>query len=311
MKHIFVNLKRFDVPVELGGVSPVSNPDEWIGQVMHRCVELNLGKLKHCKLTFLLPEGLILSAKRYLAAFDAQATAGISIGSQGVYRDNVAPGGNFGAFTTLLPAAAARNLGADWSIIGHSEERKDKLGILHAYNATISESTLELNKANQAIGTLLNASVHRGLESGLNVLFCVGETMEDKGEGTFEEQQPRIKQVLQDQLLVGLRGIEPYQERLVIAYEPIWAIGPGKTPPDSTYIGFVTEWIREVVQTHYNFKPSVVYGGGLKKENARDISSIPSLDGGLVALTNFVGQPGFSADGLHDIIKQTVWESIE
>jgi triosephosphate isomerase len=137
MKNIFVNLKRFDVPKSYGGICPVDNPSEWIQWIIDDCVKNKLGMLKGMRLTFLVPESLIIPAIERLSYYSKDDVSTINIGSQGVYRENVEKGVNFGAFTTNLPAAAAKNSGCKWTIIGHSEERKDKLGIISSYDPEV------------------------------------------------------------------------------------------------------------------------------------------------------------------------------
>ncbi|MFC1534953.1 triose-phosphate isomerase, partial [Thermodesulfobacteriota bacterium] len=163
-------------------------------------------------------------------------------------------------------------------------------------------------KANDTLNSLLNQAVLRALESGINVLFCVGETAEERSEGAFEEQKPKIKEVLRSQLAIGLKGTEKYHslKKIVIGYEPRWAIGPGKTPPGSEYIGFVSSLIKEEVKGLYGYEPTVVYGGGLKEENAVMISKVKSVDGGLIALTRFTGEIGFEPEGLRSIIQKYI-----
>ncbi len=157
-----------------------------------------------------------------------------------------------------------------------------------------------------AIDKLINHEVRCALQSGLNVLLCVGETEEERGGGQFTEQRLRIESVLKSQLLSDLEDVgEHMKERLVvIGYEPIWAIGPGKTPPDKEYIGFVSSFIKHVLRENFDFDPVVVYGGGLKEENAGMLSSIETIGGGLVALTRFTGDIGFDVEGLKRIIDE-------
>lgn len=308
MTQIFVNLKRFDVPRRMGGICPKENPGEWIEWVLDECVSLGLGKLEGVKLTFLLPESLILTAANKLKGYPEEQIKTLKIGCQGVFREDVKIGGNFGAFTTNLPAAAAKNMGCTWTIIGHSEERKDKLGIIERFEPGYKENPEMSARATAAVNSLINQEVLCALERNMNVLLCVGETAEERGEGSFEEQQPRIRESLKLQLKIGLQGIEKYkgQSDIVIGYEPIWAIGPGKTPPGSEYINFVSSYIKQIVKEEFQLDPVVVYGGGLKEENAGMISRIPTIGGGLVALTKFTGEIGFNPEELKKIIDKYI-----
>ena len=304
MNEIFINLKRFDVPTGVGGICPIDNPGKWIEWVIEQSVQFGLGKMDDVRVTYLLPEALILQAATKLATYPDSDRTNIQIGCQGVYREDIQAGGNFGAFTTNLPAAAAANLGCTWSIIAHSEERKDKFDILARLDPAANENDQARKRANDTLNTIINEEVICALKQNLNVLLCVGETAEERGDGEFEQQKPRIEAVLKDQLMLGLKGVDSIEERadIVIGYEPRWAIGPGKTPPGGEYIGFVSAYIKSVVQQNYGFDPVVVYGGGLKEENAAMIASIDTIGGGLVALTKFTPPIAFEPEGLKTII---------
>jgi triosephosphate isomerase len=134
--------------------------------------------------------------------------------------------------------------------------------------------------------------------------MCVGETAGERGEGDFTEQQPRIEQVLSAQVTAGLNGVATVlgDRQCVIGYEPLWAIGPGKIPPGKEYIAFVSALIQKVAREVHGLDVTVVYGGGLKEENAAMIASIPTIGGGLVGLTRFTGEIGFDVDGLAAIV---------
>jgi len=301
---IFVNLKRFDVPRNLGGTCATNDPAEWIVNIIEKSVEYGFDRFENAEIVFLLPESLLITAKRKLIDFSCNDTNSISIGSQGVFREDVEIGGNFGAFTTNLPATAVKNMGCKWSILGHSEERKDKFGILFAYDKTIESDFEKQNKANNTVNSIINKEVLCALKNGIKVLICVGETAKERGEGVGQED--RIKEVIANQLEIVLKNTQDYnlQENIVIGYEPIWAIGPGKIPPNTSYISFVSKFIKEYCNTNLNFKPSVVYGGGLKEENAQLISSIDTIDGGLLALTRFTGEIGFYLDDFKNVVNR-------
>lgn len=258
MKRIFVNLKRFDVPKALGGICTSDDPVKWIQRIMEGSKALT-----RAKVCYLLPEALILSAM-------AKKPSNIEIGSQTVYKADITPGGNFGAFTSQLPAAAVKNYGCTWAMIGHSEERRDR------GNAEF------------------NAEMRCADGQGLSILYCVGEKA---------EEQPRKYEVIAEQLVVGLEGIKG---EVVIGYEPMWAIGPGKTPPPADYIEDIAAFIKRTVLEACGYAPEVVYGGGLKEANAAEVASCASVDGGLVALTRFTGDIGFYPDELERIIDRYV-----
>ena len=121
----------------------------------------------------------------------------------------------------------------------------------------------------------------------MQILYCIGEK---------SEEQAAWQKVLGDQLRQGLDGIDTAQ--VVIAYEPIWSIGPGKTPAGKDYITKIARFVKE--QTG---GLPVVYGGGLKTENAAMLASIPEIDGGLIALTRFSGQIGYYPEEYLEIIR--------
>lgn len=310
MIFIFVNLKRFDVPRKSGGICQEEIPGKWIQRIITDSVSERLGNHKEVYLIFFPAEALILPAVQTLDNFPDTERGNVEVGCQGLYREDVSPGGNFGAFTTNLPAAAALNMGCTWSIIGHSEERKDKLGTIAAYEPL--ESATPYRRAAAAVDRLINQELICALEVGLNGLLCIGEIAWERGEGDFEAQKPNIESVLRGQLERGLKNVREYTEKrkIVIGYEPIWAIGPGKTPPGTEYIGFVGNFIKQTVQSLYGFTPPVVYGGGLKEENAAAIAGVDSIDGGLVALTRFTPPIGFDPKGLKNIMEKYLEGSV-
>ena len=304
MRQIFVNLKRFEVPRSKGGLCPLEDPLAWIEFVITESVVIGLGQQTGLRLVYLLPEGLIAVAARKLDEFPPEKTNALAVGCQGVHWEDILPGKNFGAFTTCLPATAALNLGSRWAIIGHSEERRAKFQVIQAFDPGLDEDSLGRVRASQGVDRLIQSEVNCALSASLRVLLCVGEFAEERGGGTFEEQKTRIENVLRSQLLAGLQQASQFirDEKVAIGYEPIWAIGPGKVPPGKEYISFVSAQIKNIVQENFASSVPVVYGGGLKEENAAMIASIDTIDGGLVALTRFSGEIGFEVGGLKGIV---------
>ena len=274
MKFIFLNLKRFDIPRNFGGVNDISPINEWGGYIVKNTQE-QLKRYDQNEVEFVIffPEAHLISAINALSE-----NSPVKIGCQGVFRDDTAIGGNFGAFTTNRTANAAKVIGCGGTIIGHCEERRDKLGIMA--EAGVSDT--------DAVNRLLNQEIKCAVKAGLKVLYCIGET---------SEEQKDWKNTLRKQLETGLDGAD--KENVAIAYEPVWAIGPGKTPPDRDYIQMVGRFVKEVT----NGAP-VVYGGGLKSDNAQMLASIPEIDGGLIALTRFTGEIGYYPEEYLEIIQK-------
>jgi len=304
VKEIYVNLKRFDVPKEMGGICPSENPVEWICDTMQSTIQNGLGKIQDVAVTYFLPEALFVPALDILSRYNKEEIGNFSIGCQGVFREDVISGKNFGAFTANRPAAAMKALGCSWTMIGHSEERKDKLGILAAYDEKIKNDLEASEQAELTVSAILNQEVCAALDRKMNVLFCVGETAEQKASDVPGEYEPRVKKVLYSQLVHGLKGImeKGGDCKIAIGYEPIWAIGPGKIPPNRDYVSFVSSYIKEVCKAEFGVELSVVYGGGLKEENASEMAAVKTLDGGLVALTKFTQPIAFDVNSLKNII---------
>ena len=278
MKYIFLNLKRFDVPVEYGGVNRLAPVKDWAAAIVKGTQE-GLKKYDPEKVEFVqfFPEAHILNA----AAALCEASP-VKVGCQSVFREDTAPGGNFGAFTTSRPASIAKALGCGGVLIGHCEERNDKNGILAEAGVTDTA----------AVNRLLNREIKAAVARGLKVLYCIGEK---------SEEQAAWQEVLGEQLDIGLDGVDKSQ--VVIAYEPIWSIGPGKTPADKPYIEKIARFVKERTGG-----VPVVYGGGLKSDNAEMLASIPEIDGGLIALTRFAGEIGFYPEEYLEIIQKYLGE---
>ena len=258
-KYIFLNLKRFDIPKERAGVNFIAPAAEWAAYIVSHVRNGIAAFEDRAEFVAFFPEAHIIPA----------AVAGVGslhLGCQAVYREDVAPGGNFGAFTSLRPAQSMAALGCDYSIIGHCEERKNLKALYALMGGTEPK----------AINNVLNQEILRAQEAGMTVLYCIGENA---------AEVDQRETVLSAQLLEGLAGAD--LSRIIIGYEPLWAIGPGRPVPTADAIQAVARFVKSVVD-----RP-IVYGGGLKEDNAAMIASIPEMDGGLIALTRFQGEIGF------------------
>lgn len=160
-----------------------------------------------------------------------------------------------GAFTGEISADMLKELGVEYVIIGHSERRQ--------YFGETDES--------------VNKRVKQALAKGLKPIVCVGETL-------VEREKNRTKRVLKKQIVEGLAGIEDFTD-VVIAYEPVWAIGTGKTASDAD-AEEICKFIRGLAAESYCHKTAeeliVLYGGSVKPENTKCIIAQPDIDGVLV-----------------------------
>ena len=273
MKHIFLNLKRFDVTPEHGGVNRLAEPARW-GEAVTSSIKSVAEKYADvAEFAAFLPEAQLVSAVA------GASGSPLGVGCQGVHTADTAPGGNFGAFTTLRPANAMAQLGCGWALIGHCEERMN-------LRAIMGETGAAPEAVEAAVSRILAREVAAAQAAGLTVLFCLGER---------SEEVEAWEQVLTAQLTEGLAGAD--LARVRVAYEPVWSIGPGKTPADAPYITKVARLLKSVVPG-----VDVVYGGGLKADNAQMLASIPEIDGGLIALTRFSGEIGFYPDEYAQIV---------
>ncbi len=273
MKHIYLNLKRFDVPTEFGGVNRIAPVKDWASYIITNTQEeLKTYDADKVEFAMYFPEAHLLGAAAAKAV-----DSPIKIGCQSVYRADVSVGGNFGAFTGNRPAAAMVSAGCETTIIGHCEERNDKAGILAEAGIVNTD----------AINRILNQEIRCAIARGMTVLYCIGEKA---------EEQAQWMEVLGKQLELGLKDVDT--SKVVIAYEPIWSIGPGKTPADKEYITKIARFVKDKTGGM-----DIVYGGGLKQENAAMLASIGEIDGGLIALTRFQGEIGYYPEEYLEIIR--------
>lgn len=158
-----------------------------------------------------------------------------------------------GAYTGEISAEMLVDSGCQWVLVGHSERRA-----LYA-----ESSELVADKTQQAV------------QSGLTAVVCIGETLEQRQSGETEAVvASQLKPVLE------LDGIEQYVDKLVFAYEPVWAIGTGETAsPEQAQQ--VHAFIRSELGEHLHNVP-LLYGGSVKPANAAELFAEPDIDGGLI-----------------------------
>ncbi|MEG0540809.1 MAG: triose-phosphate isomerase [Angelakisella sp.] len=162
-----------------------------------------------------------------------------------------------GAFTGEISADMLAEMGVEYVVIGHSERRQ--------YFGETNET--------------VNKRTHAALAAGLKVILCVGELLGEREAGITEE-------IVGMQTKIALAGITGDQLRnIIIAYEPVWAIGTGKTAT-SAQANEVNHYIRTVVEKLYGTAASdaltIQYGGSMNAANAEELTAQPDVDGGLI-----------------------------
>ena len=185
------------------------------------------------------------------AAVEAAQGSRIEVGGQNLYWAKE------GAYTGEVSAPMLVAAGCQWVIIGHSERRQ--------YFGETEETVYQKTVA--------------ALEAGLHPIVCVGERLEEREAGKTEP-------VILAQLRGGLGKLEAAQvERITIAYEPIWAIGTGKTATPEMAAD-VHRYIRSMVARQYGFGPAgklrILYGGSVKPDNVKGLMAQNEIDGALV-----------------------------
>lgn len=185
------------------------------------------------------------------AALSENPTSAVSLGAQNAYHKPD------GAFTGEVSLSMLRDLGVRFVLIGHSERRH-----------ILGEST-----------ALIAAKTAAVLASGLTCILCVGETIEQRERGETDR-------INEHQLLTALDGADPSQiASLILAYEPVWAIGTGRTatPQDAQA---AHAHLRSVLADRFGQGRAeavrILYGGSMKPENARELLLQPDIDGGLI-----------------------------
>ena len=185
------------------------------------------------------------------AAIEATKGSNIKIGAENCHW------ANSGAFTGEISAQMLTEMGVEYVIIGHSERRQ-----------YFGETDVTVNQR-----------VRAALDAGLTVILCVGETLEQREQGITSE-------LVAMQTKIALGGVSAQEmEKVIIAYEPVWAIGTGKTAT-AEQANEVNHTIRETIGALYGEsvaeKTVVQYGGSMNAGNAEELLAQPDVDGGLI-----------------------------
>ena len=172
----------------------------------------------------------------------------IHVGAQNVFYEDS------GAYTGEVSAQMLKCINTEYVIIGHSERRK--------YFAETDE--------------IVNKKVHKAIENGLKPIICVGETLEEREQGKAIEK-------ITSQISEALKGLTKENlKNIIIAYEPIWAIGTGKTATKED-ANEAIKAIRSKINEQFGTDDiTILYGGSVKPENANELFQMSDIDGALV-----------------------------
>jgi len=175
----------------------------------------------------------------------------VKLGAQNMYYEDS------GAYTGEISVSMLKSVGCEFVILGHSERR-----------AIFGETD-----------EIINKKIKKAIESGLKAIFCIGETLSQRENGETND-------VVRIQVIRGLQDISGQDlKNIVIAYEPIWAIGTGKTATPEQAQG-VHSFIRDLIKENYSNESAeeiiIQYGGSVKPDNAVTLLSQTDIDGALV-----------------------------
>ena len=192
--------------------------------------EINKGRLIYCP-----PYTLITSF------FKKFKNCLIDIGAQNCHESE-----NYGSHTGFVNAKMLKSVGANYIILGHSENRKKG----------------ETDK-------IINLKIKSAIKANLKVILCIGETLKEK-------KSKKTKSIISKQIRIGLKKIQ--KSKLFIAYEPVWAIGTGNIPK----IRELENTVNFIKKRFKGKLPKILYGGSVSPNNIDDLKKITSLDGFLI-----------------------------
>ncbi|AFS47349.1 triose-phosphate isomerase [alpha proteobacterium HIMB5] len=182
----------------------------------------------------------------------------IEVGAQNCHHQD-----NFGAETGSVNAKMVKGVGAKYVILGHSE-----------------------NRENGESDKLINQKIKTALKNKLKVIFCIGEKIKDK-------RNKKTKSVLSKQIKLGLKGIK-LNNNIIIAYEPVWAIGSGMIPKSNDLLNAI-----DFIKSRFKQNLKILYGGSVNDKNINELKTIHNIDGFLV------GGASQNSKKFIDIIKKT------
>ena len=186
----------------------------------------------------------------FYALLTAQGT-NIKIGAQNMHFEES------GAYTGEVSGKMLKSIGVEYVIIGHSERRQ------------------YFNETDETV----NKKIKAAFENGLKPIVCVGETLEQRDEGTTID-------IITNQTKLALEGLTDEQvANTIIAYEPIWAIGTGKTATSEDAqkaIKSIRDKICQIYGQNVSDRVIIQYGGSVKSSNAKELFEMSDIDGGLV-----------------------------
>ena len=176
---------------------------------------------------------------------------------------------NTGPYTGSISSTMIKKLGANYVIIGHSENRSDG----------------ETNN-------LINKKIHSAIINNLNVVFCIGENL-------FEKNSKKTNNVLKKQIDLGLKKIKNI-DKIIFAYEPVWSIGTGKVLTNKELTKQVII-IKKIIKNKFkNQKIKIIYGGSVNNQNINNLKQIKEINGFLI------GGASQNSKKFIDIIKKTI-----
>lgn len=228
-----------------------------------------LTAIDECNINYFGADVVLFAPFTLLRSFAILADkAGIGLGAQDVFWEEE------GAYTGEISPSMLKEAGCSWFLAGHSERRH-----------ILGEDDGIVRKKLEA-----------GLKSGLNGVLCVGELLEEREAGKTEEVVKRqIGSALQ-----GLDAASPYN--MVIAYEPVWAIGTGKTatPAEAQRVhSLIREWVAETAGAEFAADLRIIYGGSVKPSNASEIMKGADVNGALV------GGASLKSDSFIEIVAES------